>query len=178
MKVFYQEIRKQIEDNTSVQHVRLWNNQINLSEKGEQIPFQFPAVFIDFPYMQWSQVGKGVQTCQLTIRLYIVFESFITAENEEDVEIFDLRDEVYLAVTDPAFVPTNAKMLMRISEQTDPNHTNTYVWTMDFNTTFTETIGITPRGNVSAEINTLNLDTDLIIDPNTVDGVRTDKDFE
>ncbi len=176
MKEFYQELRQQIEDTTTVQHVRLWNNQIDLFEKGEQIPFLFPAVFIDFPSIPWLQIGGGEATSELMTRLYIVFESFATAENEEDLAIFDLRQEVYLAVQD--FKPTQSSKLQRINEQTDPNHTNVYVWVMDFISNYTDPTAAFPRGGITAEINTIVLNGTLKIDPNTVDGIRTDKDFE
>ena len=175
MKLLYQELRAQLEEETTAQNVRLWNNQVNLSEEGQQIPFLCPAVFIDFPSFNWSQVGKGVQTCELTIRFYIVFESFSTTENEEDLAVLDLRQEIYLALQD--FKATDAGKLMRVNESTDINHTNLYVWQMDYITTYTDTVAFSPRGGITAEINTLVLDDDLIIDPNTVDGVRTDKDF-
>jgi hypothetical protein len=177
MRTLYTDIRTQLETEIPGIHVRLWNNQIKLSEEGEQIPFLFPAVFIDFPYIQWAQGGKGTQRTQepLIIRLYICFESFATAENEEDLDMFDLRQKVYLAVQD--FKPTQAGKLMRVAEQTDPNHTNVYMWVMDFNTTYMDKVAEFPRGLTPATITTLDLTKDLQIDPATVDGIRTDKGF-
>lgn len=175
MKLFYQELRTAIEVNTLAAHVRLWNNQVQLWDKGEQIPFQLPAVFIDFPSIIWSQIGRGKQNAQLTTRIYCVYESFLTDENEEDVEVFDFFNSVYLAVQD--FKPTQSGKLQRISEQTDINHTNLYVWTMDFLSTYTDTNAQFPRGGAVTEITAVMLDTDLIIDLNTVDGIRTAKDF-
>lgn len=175
MKIFYQELRAAIEANTSALHVRLWNNQITLSEKGEQIPFKTPAVFIDFPSIIWTQIGKGKQNAQLTTRIYCVYESFTTDENEEDVQVFDFFNEVYKAVQD--FKPTQSGKLQRTSEQTDINHTNLYVWTMDFISTYTDINAENPRNPTSATVSTLALDTELIIDPNTVNAIRTAKDF-
>ena len=175
MKLFYQELREQIEQNTTVQHVRLWNNQINLSEKGEQIPYQLPGVFIDFPNIEWATLSKGTLTCTLITRLYIVFESFTTDENEEDLDMFDLRDEVYLAVTN--FKPTQSTKLMRTTEQTDPNHTNTYVWTMDFTCQYNDIAGVFPRNSTTANITEFILDKDLQINVTTIDGIRTDSEI-
>ena len=175
MKLLYQEIRQQIEGNSSAEHVRLWNNQVNLWDKGEQIPFQMPAVFIDFPQLEWSQIGKGKQNSQLLTRLYIVFESFITAENEEDLDVFDLRDEVYLAVQD--FKPTQSGKLQRVAESTDPNHTNLYVWTMDFRSTYTDIVAEFPRTPTTGEITTLTITPDLEIDATTYDGIRTSNEI-
>lgn len=175
MKLFYQELRTAIEANTSAQHVRLWNNQIELSEKAQQIPFQFPAVFIDFPSILWTQIGQGRQNAQLTTRIYCVYESFATDENEEDLDVFDFFNQVYLAVQD--FKPTQSGKLQRVSENTDPNHTSIYVWTMDFLSTYTDYAATFPRGGVPTVIGNLELDTKLVIDPNTVDAIRTAKDF-
>jgi hypothetical protein len=177
MRTLYTDIRTQIESNTSAAHVRLWNNQIELINKDEQIPFKFPAVFIDFPEIRWKQGGKGTQMTDegFIVRLYIVFESFHTSENEEDLEVFTLRNEVYLACQD--FKPTQGGKLMRVAERTDVNHSNMYVWVMDFATSFQEITAQFPRGGVTAEIETLTLTKDLIIAPATVDGIRTDKEF-
>lgn len=176
MKTLYQDIRTQLENATSVNHVRLWNNQMQLLEKGEQIPFQLPACFIDFPTIEWTQMGKDVQQAEkLLVRLYIVFESFTTSENEEDLAVFDLRQEVYLAIQQ--LKTTKGARLVRVAEQADPNHTNTYVWVMDFVTNFQDSVAQFPRGGITATIDTIDLPNSLQIDPNTVDGIRTDKEF-
>lgn len=173
MKLLYQQLRTQIENNTSAKHVRLWNNQVGLSANGEQIPYLFPAVFIDFPNIAWMPMGKGTQRSDMIMRFYLVFESFTTAENEEDLAIFDFREEVYLALQD--FKPTLSGKLVRVAEQTDPNHDMLYVWVFDFLTQIQDKVATFPRNSIEGEIDTLILDTDLIINSNTVDGVRTDE---
>lgn len=175
MRTLYTELRARLESETTAEHVRLWNNQMQFSDEHEQIPFKFPAVFIDFPTIEWAQLGKGTQNSVLTVRLYICFESFHTFENEEDLEIFTLRDEVYLALQD--YKPTHAGKLLRIAEQTDTRHTNIYQWIMDFTTNYQEVTAQFPRGGETAEIETLTLTTDLIIDADTVNGVRTANEF-
>jgi hypothetical protein len=178
MKTLYQNIRSQIESETSVTHVRLWNNQVSFAREGQQIPWNGgKAVFIDFPNIPWLQGGKGTQRTgdNFYVRLYLVFESYNTSENEEDLALFDFREEVYLAVQD--FKPTQASKLSRINENTDTSHDNLYVWIMDFSTTFQDVVAQFPRGGVTAEIETLTLTKDLIIAPGTVDGIRTDKEF-
>lgn len=177
MRTLYSELREQLETEITGVHVRLWNNQVQLSEEGEQIPFSFPAVFIDFPTIEWAQMGKGVQNAdRLIVRFYLCYESFHTAENEEDLEIFTLRENVYMAIQD--FKPTSSGKLQRIMEQTDPKHTNVYVWVMDYQTNFQETAAQYPRGGATAEINTLEITKDLQIDAGTVNGIRTDSEFD
>ncbi len=176
MKTLYQNIRTQLEAHTSAAHVRLWNNQMQLSEEGQQIPFQFPACFIDFPTIEWKQLPKDVQQSEgLLVRIYIAFESFATFENEEDLAVFDLRQEVYLALQQ--FKPTKGSKLLRIAEQTDTRHSNVYLWVMDFVTNFQDSVGQYPRGGVTAQINTLTLTNDVQIDAGSVDGIRTDNSF-
>jgi hypothetical protein len=177
VRTLYSEIREQLEDETSAVHVRLWNNQIRLSEEGQQIPFEFPAIFIDFPFISWKQLGKGTQITDegFIVRLYICFSSFHTSENEEDLEVFTLRNEVYLAMQD--FQPTGAGKLERVSEQTDVNHTNMYMWVMDFKTSYQDITAQYPRNTVEGTITTLEITEDLQIDEDTVDGIRTDFEF-
>jgi len=177
VKSLYQDIRNKLETDISGIHVRLWNNQILYSDEGQQIPFNFPAVFIDFPVIEWGQMGKGIQNAdRLVVRLYICSQSYNTSENEEDLEIFDLRENVFYSVQD--LKPTDAGKLQRVAEQTDPKHTNIYVWVMDFITNYQDRVAENPRNSQEATIETLTLTTDLQIDPNTVDGVRTDKEFD
>jgi hypothetical protein len=172
MRTLYEEIRAQIETAaTSIKHVRLWNNQVRLSEEGQQIPFQTPACFIDFPLIQWVQKGKGTQDSRFTVRIYVIFESFHTDENEEDLEVFTVRDEVYMALQD--FKPTDAGKLMRITEQTDTNHTNLYTWIIDFETQYLETLAQFPRNSQLATVEELILDTDLVIAESTKEKIRT-----
>lgn len=175
MRALYEDIRERLENEITGLHVRLWNNQIELSNSGEQIPFGLPAVFIDFPTIEWVDLGKGTQQGNLIIRFYVCYESFHTAENEEDLDLFTLRQQVYLALQ--GFIATGAGALQRVSEQTDPRHTNIYVWVMDYSTSYQDKVAEFPRGLTTAEIETLTLSTDLIIDAGTVDGIRTDSEF-
>jgi hypothetical protein len=175
MKALYQELRARLESETSAEHVRLWNNQMELLEKNEQIPFQFPAIFIDFLDINWRQLGKGTQIADLTVRFYVCFSSFHTTENEEDVTMFDLVQEVYLVLQD--YKPSMGGKLTKTREETDTRHTNMYVWIMDYTTTYQDVVAQNPRNSTEAEITTLTLSTDLIIDPDTVEGIRTDFEF-
>lgn len=176
MKDLYLELRAQIlAAATSVQHVRLWNNQVNLIDNNEQIPFPFPAVFIDFPTIEWIDRGKGTQGSRLLVRLHLIYESFHTSENEEDLAVFDFREEVYLAVQD--YKPSFSGKLMRLQEETDTQHTNMYHWIMDFETEYSDNTAQFPRGGVDATVSTLVITKDVVIDSNTVDGVRTDKEI-
>jgi hypothetical protein len=177
VRELYEDIRERLEDETSAVHVRLWNNQVRLSEEGQQIPFQFPAVFIDFPSISWKSLGKGTQITDegFTVRLYICFSSFHTSENEEDLEVFTLRSEVYLALQD--YKVTGGGKLDRISEATDTSHTGMYMWVMDFKTSYQDITAQFPRNTVEGTITTLTLTKDLQIDPDTVDGIRTDFEF-
>jgi hypothetical protein len=176
MKALYQEIRARLEAETSAAHVRLWNNQIDSAEQNKEIPHLFPAIFIDFPMIEWFQKGKGTQNADMmTVRLYICNESFHTAENDEDVAIFDLREEVFLALQD--WKPTHAGKLERRTEQTDTRHTNIYTWIIDFTTSYQEVTAQFPRNSQTATIDTVTFIKDFQISSGTTDGIRTDKEF-
>jgi hypothetical protein len=71
------------------------------------------------------------------------------------------------------FKPTDAGKLMRITEQTDTNHTNLYTWIIDFETQYLETLAQFPRNSQLATVEELILDTDLVIEESTKEKIRT-----
>jgi hypothetical protein len=108
----------------SIQHIRMWNNQLDFMESGEQIPFLFPAVFVDFSTIEFSDVGDKWQTINLEMNLHICSELWNDTDQEENLIVFDLKDEIYKALGQVKI--DNSTPLVRILEQTDTTHTNIY----------------------------------------------------
>jgi len=74
----------------SIKTIALWRNQIE--REAEEIPFLYPAVFIEFltsNYMESS--SKAYQSLELTVRLHICFESYLT----QDLDVLQLTQAVY-----------------------------------------------------------------------------------
>lgn len=85
----YNAVRKNIEDNLpEIKWVRLWNNQLRNYEKENE--FQFPAIFIKFGNIQYSDYLKLVQKCEMTITIILAFESF----KNEDTDVLRLKQDL------------------------------------------------------------------------------------
>jgi len=120
----------------TIAHCRMWNNQLDYMESGEQIPFLFPAVFVDFSNIEFSDLGAKWQTTNLQMDLHICSEMWNGANQEENLDIFDLKDEIYHAIGQVKM--GNSTPLMRISENTDVTHNNIYHYIQSWTLSLTD----------------------------------------
>lgn len=149
MKELYQLIRARIEGSCpSIKHVRLFNNQFSCMENQEQIPFPFPCVFIEFANdIAWIQQGNGVQFAQdLQITLHIGHEFYNGADQEENLIIFDIRNEVFTAMQ--GFTGAGITNMVRVSERVSTDYTNIYIFQQNYNTNLRETLGDRPVNGI------------------------------
>lgn len=65
---FLSEIK--IDNKTVVNHVSLWNEDID--ELTKKRPFKLPAVFVEFLPCAWGQLGNGARQTDLLFRLHII----------------------------------------------------------------------------------------------------------
>lgn len=56
---------------SGVEHVDIWDNQIQNEYEGRETPYPVPAVFIDFESTDWNEGSQGPQTGMLSINLHI-----------------------------------------------------------------------------------------------------------
>ena len=108
----------------TILHLRMWNSQLGYMETGEQIPFLFPAVFVDFSNIDYSDLGNKWQNGTLQVDLHICDEMWNGAYEEENLEVFDLKELIYKALSQTKL--GLSAPITRINEQTDPTHTNIY----------------------------------------------------
>jgi hypothetical protein len=149
----------------------LFNDQFNKNDNGEVEQINFPAMFLSFPdELTYVANGSGVQkTDEFVIRFYIGMK-FV---NESGVlDIFDLKQKVFGIFN--GWSATDIGTMTRIAEQTDEDRNNYYVFIQDYTANLIDTTDFIECNRVEANVNTLSISKDLIIDPNTVEGVRTD----
>lgn len=155
--------------------VALYNNDFDLQDEGSASPFYFPALFVSFPEsVTYNDTGSGNQTTNdFRVRLYIAdkFNTDTTVLN-----IFDLKQEVYKVFH--KWQPSNATSFMRIEENTDESRTNYYVFSQDYTTSLRDSDKNIINDRVEVQVTELEINKDVKIDPNTVDGIRTDKPIE
>lgn len=57
----------------SVRHVDLWNEQLLNAE--DELPFNTPAVLIEFADIKWTQQLHGVRDADVELRLHVITDS-------------------------------------------------------------------------------------------------------
>lgn len=164
-----------------VNHVAKWNNQTN--NEANELPFDFPAVFIGFSSITWTEaattpyntnLAANQQSADVTLTLYACFWSM----HEESVsfeEYEPIVNKLYMAINglqSDDFTP-----LQRVAEREDNNHPSVIVWEIDFRTRLIETVDEGSMTLVPAPL-TIQLTGDLIINPNTDANIRTAGEFD
>lgn len=161
MKTLYQAISTQITTEVpEVTHVKLFNNQFNRMEQGEEQAFPVhEAVFVEFVSpIPWRTKREGIQEADLTVRIHIGFESLLL----EDLTVFDRKSAIHEALQ--GFKDNYFTAFVRVSETQDTDHSNYMVWTIDYQTTYTDISTYTRRNFVEANVTTLTVNADLDID--------------
>lgn len=108
----------------TVKYVGLWRN--NLAREREEIPNQFPAIYLEFLPSNFMELSKGVQSYDLMLRLHICFESY----KDEDLDILELVDAVYRNTQFTQFGYANK--LKRRNEEQNFDHPNVQDYIQDY----------------------------------------------
>jgi hypothetical protein len=170
-----------------LKYVRMWNNQIQMLFEGRMEMYGHPAVFIEFVSSDIFQGGENVQIYDpLYFRVHIAFwqidgaggitENYIDGAFEQNLDIFDLKDKIYLALQkfqpgiDDEDVPAGA--CVRVSENQDYSHAGVYHFIMTFKTTLVDKISQEPINGIDfdpspmpAELQTFVTDGDVANQP-------------
>ena len=83
------------EGDSVIKHVDCFNQQILFIT--QERPFPTPAVFIDFPRIEWKYLSHGVRESDVQFNLYIVVDS-ITERYSDTIEVFDIHDKITAAL--------------------------------------------------------------------------------
>ncbi|RYD57276.1 MAG: hypothetical protein EOP56_08175 [Sphingobacteriales bacterium] len=121
-----------------IDHVAIWNNQIQGVIDGTGDPFHLPALFVELLFGTQHNLGVKVTQADLTWRLHIAHEQLISTPDQSFV-VMELRDQVKKAFL--GYKPTNCGRLQYVTEVPDTNHGNLYHYTIDFTCSFIDTKG-------------------------------------
>jgi hypothetical protein len=149
-KGIYLSIKEEILQNTAANTVGLFNSQFDNQE--QENTFAFPAAFIEFLELIYTNKGEGVQDCDATVRIHLGFDSLKT----EDLRFFDFMEEVNLALQ--GFTPVeDSTPLNRFSEAQDPDHGVVGVYIIDYRLKFRDASTHRNKKLIKTENNTLEL---------------------
>lgn len=143
-KVVYKAITDRIKSTVpEVRFISLWNQNTEQLEK--QRAFRFPAVFVEFEAIQWSQLTRGARAADLRVRLHIVTETLAGPEDggkyqDRALEHFDLIERIDAAMQGLSGKGFNSFML--VESITDHNHARVEVNQECFVTHLTDTSAV------------------------------------
>ncbi len=168
---------------TEIETVELWNSQ--LENESDEKPFNFPAVFIEFPDIPWTGTNQQPSTLgpqgnvtkeQKGIGALVTLHISFSQLEDETISfplIDPIIDKVYFAIQG-LFKNEKYSPLLRVAERQDTDHNRVIDWQKDFLTTMFQcgeldtTLTQIPGGTVDLEV-----DVDLDIEPATQKGIRT-----
>jgi hypothetical protein len=149
-----------------VKTFRLFNNQFD-NEKKENA-FAYPAVFVQYEVIDYIPTTNGSQQGDLVLTFHVGFQSLKT----EDLAILDLLDKLFIMMTDLRCGFT------RIREEQDIDHDAVQVWKQSYKITMTDdTANIHNRRKTTLTVTDVDVTKEVIIDPQTVSDIRTDKEI-
>lgn len=121
---------------------RIWNNQLAWEEQGKLYNYLKPAVFLEvINNVQYDELGLGMQSADVGWRIHLIDEFYDAQDGtlEQDLQIFDLRDQVVALLS--LYEPTACGPLVRTAEGQDYEHKNLYHYVIDFICNFTDSKG-------------------------------------
>lgn len=120
IKEIYEETRDAIVNGTRVKSVKIW--RAGMTEDMDLLS-QFPMIFLEFGNVTYETMTGKLQECRgAQITLHIIWKA-LTAE---DTELFDISQEVYVAMQRAGF--------QRVSEKPDYSTAELVDWAVTFET--------------------------------------------
>lgn len=123
-------------------YARIFNNQVEYEAQGKGVAFPKPAAFVEIVTPATYQViGQGYRDSDLSIRIHLVHEFMDAADGtfDQDLAIFDLRDQILVLLT--KFTPAGCGPMNCMVESQSYTHTQIYEYILDFVCNFTDSKG-------------------------------------
>lgn len=139
----------------SIKSIALWRNQIE--REAEEIPFLYPAVFVEFltsNYMESS--SKAYQSLELTVRLHICFESYLT----QDLDLLKLTQAVYGAMQFKQYGMFG--VMKRRNEEQNFDHNNVQDFIQDYSVGTAKDFIADQRPSTTATIDTIIITPEIV----------------
>lgn len=106
-----------VEPNYAIKHIGLWNRQVEFI--GEEIPFNLPAIFIEFGEMAWQHESGGAQFAPVMITLHVLTGAVVEG-SANDLFHLDLLDKINICLH--GMRSSSMGSLTRVSSQPCHDH--------------------------------------------------------
>jgi hypothetical protein len=106
-----------------IQHFDLWNNNVQFIE--EEMPFNTPAVFVEFAPIQWKYYPNRTREAVIRLRLHVVTRKTAPTDTNsqylnESLNFLDLLDNIQNLLSGHILEGTNP--LTPVASTTNHNH--------------------------------------------------------
>ena len=154
--------------------VDLYNEQFVNADDGRDNPVRFPALFVSFPDgADYLNKSAGVQESEeVLVRFHIGVEMTTQRRAEPILKVMDLKQKVYSFFQ--GYAAPFIKTFSRVHEEPDESRGNYYVFLQDYSVGVIDATNWINQG--VEHLLTLDLSTEVIINPVTKPGIRTAKD--
>lgn len=137
MKELIIEIRNWIQKHVpEVKYIAVYNGQFDHLESGDNWIMGLPAVFIELQSNSINQLGRFAEQLDLQVTLHIAHEFYNGDRMDENLEVFDLKQKIYLHMKN--FRGDKTASFTRTSELQDFNSNNVYHFTQTYETSITD----------------------------------------
>lgn len=104
IKEVYQALKKRIGEIAEMDRVDWFMNQYNeADESGNVLVYETPVVYLEFPPIEWQQMGSGIQRATISFNAHLVTESVA----DDDKRILDTTYVNHLGIENKVFVKLN-----------------------------------------------------------------------
>lgn len=147
LKSVFQDILNRVQYETSIDYVRVWNDQLSLSEQQKIYSFPNLACFVEIVLTK-SGASLGIVGGDVTIRFHIVSVQLDAMDGtyEQNLEVYDYRDQIIDVFT--YYEPIHCSGMQLINEQPDYAHTNVYHYVVDFVCSYIDETGYVDKDKI------------------------------
>lgn len=127
---FFQAIKDKLAaDVAAIKFVELWNNQ--LQNEDIELPFNMPAVFVEYAPMEWETLGLQRQAADIDFALHVVTECFHESGTHDTAGDVSLGLQHLTVVADVSkamhgYSGAGFSTIKRTYTQPDNDHGNVY----------------------------------------------------
>ena len=142
LKGVFQEVMTLISTNTSIDYVRVWNDQLTQMERQDIYSFPNLACFVEID-LQKSSLSSGIVGGDIVLRFHLVHTELDAGDGtmEQNLTVFGYRDELIGLLM--YYELLGCSGLQLVGERPDYNHSDVYHYILEFNCSFIDDAGDT-----------------------------------
>jgi hypothetical protein len=140
LRNIFEDVLSVIKDKTSIDYVRVWNDQVSLMDRGEIYSYPNLACFVEIVLAK-NGLGLGIVGGDINIRFHIVHTELDAQDGtmEQNLTVFQWRDELISSLT--YLENSSLSGFQLVGEQPDYNHSNVYHYVVELIAHYIDTTG-------------------------------------